>query len=43
MKTKSNRIMIIGEVEGGKPRELVKKEVRKDTKRMMRIDDIDGA
>ena len=35
--------MIIGDVDGGKPKQFVKKEVRKDTKRYLRVDDINGA
>ena len=35
--------MIIGEIEGGKPKQFVKKEHRKDTKRYLRVDDIPGA
>ena len=41
--TKSNRVMIIGEVDGGKPKQFVKSQLRKDTKRYMRVDDIAGA
>eukprot|EP00347_Sterkiella_histriomuscorum_P015008 403358665 len=41
--TNSKRIMILGPIDDNKPRQLIKKEVRKDTKRCMRIDDIQGA
>lgn len=43
MSTKSKRIMIIGDVDGGKPKQFVKNNLRKDTKRSMRVDDISGA
>ena len=43
MSTMSNRMMIIGDIEGGKPKQFVKPELRKDTKRYMRVSDIDGA
>jgi len=43
MSTKSRRIMMIGEVEGGKPKQLVRNNLRKDTKRILRVDDIIGA
>lgn len=36
-------MMIIGDVEGGKPKQFVKREIRKDTKRYLRVDDIHGA
>jgi hypothetical protein len=35
--------MILGEIEKNKPRELIKKEIRKDTKRYLRATDIEGA
>ena len=35
--------MLIGEIDSNKPRKLVKDEVRKDTKRYIRVDDIQGA
>ena len=41
--TKSKRMIILGEVEGGKPKQFVKPQFRKDTKRYMRVDDIQGA
>ena len=43
MSTKSRRIMLIGEVEGGKPKQFIKNNIRKDTKRILRVDDIIGA
>lgn len=38
--TQSKRMMIIGDIDGGKPKQFVKKELRKDTKRYLRVDDI---
>jgi hypothetical protein len=43
VQTKSNRRMIIGEIDGGKPKQFVKTELRKDTRRNLRVDDIAGA
>lgn len=43
MSTKSNRKVILGDIEDNRPRELIKKEVRKDTKRYLRGDDIEGS
>jgi len=42
MSTNSNRRVLYGEVEDSHPKQLIKKEVNKDTKRYMRIDDITG-
>jgi hypothetical protein len=36
-------MITIGEIEGGKPKQFVKQNLRKDTKRYMRVDDIAGA
>jgi len=41
--TKSKRMIIIGDIEGGKPKQFVKPQPRKDTKRYLRVDDIEGA
>jgi hypothetical protein len=41
--TKSKRLMIIGDIDGGKPKQFVKSQLRKDTKRYLRVDDIQGA
>jgi 5-methylcytosine-specific restriction endonuclease McrBC GTP-binding regulatory subunit McrB len=41
--TKSKRMMVLGDIDGGKPKQFVKKDLRKDTKRYMRVDDIQGA
>jgi hypothetical protein len=38
--TKSKRMMVIGDIEGGKPKQFVKPQLRKDTKRYLRVDDI---
>ena len=43
MSTKSRRMIVIGEVDGGKPKQFVKRDINKDTKRYMRVDDISGA
>ena len=42
MSTNSNRRVLYGEVEDSHPKQLIKREVNKDTKRYMRIDDITG-
>ena len=36
-------MIVLGDVEGGKPKQFVKPQIRKDTKRYMRVDDIEGA
>lgn len=41
--TKSKRMVIIGDIEGARPKQFVKPQVRKDTKRYLRTDDIEGA
>ncbi|CDW73171.1 UNKNOWN [Stylonychia lemnae] len=43
VRTTSNRKVVIGAIEQNRPRELIKKEVRKDSKRSLRLDDILGA
>lgn len=43
MSTKSRRMMVLGDIDGGKPRQHVKLEQRKDTGRYLRSDDIVGA
>lgn len=41
--TKSNRKMIIGSIEANKPKNLIKLIINKDSKRYIRVDDIEGA
>ena len=41
--TKSNRKMIIGDIEANKPKKWFKRELNKDSKRYLRVDDIPGA
>ena len=43
MTTKSKRMIVLGEIEGGRPKQFVKKDANKDTKRYMRVSDIVGA
>ena len=43
MSTKSNRKVIYGDVENSHPRQLIKRDLNKDTKRYLRVDDISGS
>ena len=43
MSTKSGRRMIVGQVDGSKPKQLVPNRVARDTRRFLRTDDIPGA
>lgn len=43
MSTKSSRKIVIGEIDNNKPKNLIKKQVNKDSKRYIRSDDIIGA
>jgi hypothetical protein len=42
MSTKSNRKVVIGYIDNNKPKTLIKRDINKDTKRYLRVDDITG-
>jgi len=43
MRSGSNRMIMIGEVDQAKPQTLIKRAVKKDTSRYLRAEDIPGA